>query len=78
MRDGEPRLDPIGTKLRRFAIHAFRTLRFAVVDLGHGTVGICRCCPKGGFDGDFVVVLLSGEPFPAPPSEPMKHRLRNG
>ena len=48
MRDSEPRLDPIGTKLRRFAIHAFRTLRFAVVDLGHWDVGICRCCPKGG------------------------------
>jgi hypothetical protein len=25
------------------------TLRFAVVDLGHGTVGMCPSCPKRGF-----------------------------
>src|SRR5216684_7757325 len=28
--------------------NAFKTLRFAVVDLGHRDVGICRCCPKRG------------------------------
>jgi hypothetical protein len=37
-------------KCHRLTGNAFKTLRFAVVDLGRGDVGICRCCPKSQSD----------------------------
>jgi hypothetical protein len=34
-------------RCHRLTGNAFKTLRFAVVDLGHGNIGVCRCRPKG-------------------------------
>jgi hypothetical protein len=48
--DPRPDFVPTGCpncpRCHRLTGNVFKTLRFAVVDLGHGDVGICRCCPK--------------------------------